>query len=91
MAKPIFKFELGVTAKDIITGFTGIVSARTQYQTGCCTYGLASRKLSTDGKPVDWEWFDEVRLEIVDAKPIKLGEEVDPGGPCDSSQIAPQR
>ena len=57
-----FKFELGDVIKDEITGFTGVVMARSQYHTGCHTYGLLSQALGKDGKPIEWEWFDDQRL-----------------------------
>lgn len=57
-----FKFELGTILKDVITGFKGVAMGRTQYFTDCNHYGLASRELDKDGKPVEWQWFDETRL-----------------------------
>ena len=56
------KFALGQEVKDIVTGYVGIVAGRTEYLTGCNHYGLAARKLDKDGKPRNWEWFDESRL-----------------------------
>ena len=37
---PDFKLFLGDKAKDLITGFEGIIIARTQYLTNCNTYGI---------------------------------------------------
>lgn len=59
------KFELGVTLKDKITGFQGVAMGRTEYFTDCSHYGLCSRELK-DGKPVEWQWFDETRLIQMD-------------------------
>jgi hypothetical protein len=56
------KYRLGVELKDIVTGFVGIAAGRTEYLTGCNHYGLAPRKLCQDGKPGEWQWFDESRL-----------------------------
>lgn len=56
------KYQLGEELKDIVTGFVGFAVGYTVYLTGCNHYGLASRKLGTNGKPGDWEWFDESRL-----------------------------
>lgn len=53
-----FVFELGQEVRDIISGFTGIVRSRSQWLTGCNTYGVSSRELK-DGKPQDPVWFDE--------------------------------
>jgi len=57
-----FKFDIGTQLRDTVTGFEGVVMGRTQYHTGCNHYGLLSRKLSKEGKPTDWLWFDESLL-----------------------------
>jgi len=58
-----FKFELGLQAKDIITGTEGVLVGRCQYLFGCNQYGIAPRVLK-DGKRLDTEWFDEGRIII---------------------------
>lgn len=58
-----FKFELGLQAKDKITGLTGILIGRTEYLFGCNVYGIAPQVLN-EGKRPDTEWFDEGRIEI---------------------------
>ena len=60
-----FRWPLGSKAKDKITGFTGIIAARSNHITGCDTYGLCP-EVDKDGKTRDWGWFDEQRLEIID-------------------------
>jgi hypothetical protein len=57
-----FKFDLGEVLKDKVTGFEGVVLGRSDYFTGCNHYGLCSRKLDSNGKTIDWEWFDETRM-----------------------------
>ena len=57
------KHELGSEVKDKITGFVGIVVARTAWINGCTRYGVQSRELK-DGKPIDAEWFDEQSLVV---------------------------
>lgn len=42
------KFKIGQIVKDVITGYTGVVMAVTEYH--------------KDGKPVKWKWIDEQRL-----------------------------
>ena len=42
---------LGFTVKDIITGFTGVVTAKTVWLNGCIRYGVQSRELK-DGIPL---------------------------------------
>ena len=58
----IFKFKLGAKVKDSLTGFEGIVMARTEYYTGCNTYGILSPKLTKNEVPAEWVWIDEVLL-----------------------------
>jgi hypothetical protein len=66
-----FKFELGERVKDIVTGFSGVIMARSEFFTGCDQYGIAETKLNKEGKRGDWEYFDETRL-IKIGKGIKL-------------------
>ena len=58
----MFKFKLGAKVKDTLTGFEGVVMARTEYYTGCNTYGIQSPKLIKGNAPAEWIWIDEVRL-----------------------------
>jgi len=51
----MFKFQIGEILKDNITGFTGVVMARSEYYTGCSQYALLNRKLDDKGKTQDWE------------------------------------
>ncbi|KKK63622.1 hypothetical protein LCGC14_2992430 [marine sediment metagenome] len=60
-----FKFELGTTLRDKVTGFEGVVMVRAEYFTGCVHYGLQTRELK-DGRITDWEWIDGSRLILVD-------------------------
>jgi hypothetical protein len=64
--------ELGVTVRDRITGFEGVVMGRTEYITGCTHIGVQSKKLSKEGKMQDWEWIDETRCEVIDHWKISL-------------------
>jgi hypothetical protein len=59
------EFELGEVLKDKVTGFQGVAMGRTEYFTDCSHYGLCSQSLK-DGKPMEWEWFDETRLVRVE-------------------------
>lgn len=80
MKKVKFKFNQGDVARDKITGFTGVVIARTDYDTGCKHASLQSQDLK-DGKPIEWESFDESRLELVESAVEKPLDE-DLGGPA---------
>lgn len=55
---------LGDLAKDTITGFCGVVIARTEWLTGCDRLTLQPRELK-DGKPIDSVSFDITQLKIV--------------------------
>jgi hypothetical protein len=74
----VFKYSLGQVVRDKLTKFQGIVMARTEYHTGCITYGVMPKELTKDGKPKDWEWLDETRLEST-SKSKKLEKGI--GGP----------
>lgn len=84
----MFKFDLGQLVRDKITGFNGIVVARTEYLTGCSRYSVQSRKLDEKGKPQDWLAFDEDQLELKTKEPIKIGPQKIPGGPKPSVQLS---
>ena len=82
-----FKFKLGDVVKDKVTGFSGVVVAQTKYLTGCSRYGIASQKLDKEGKPLDWQYFDEDLL-VSTGKNIGVKIKVN-GGPV--RMEAPQR
>ena len=72
--------KLGQKAKDIITGFEGIITGRAQYIYGCDQYCLVPPVI--DGKPGEGQWFDEGRLEIIGRGVLPEDVQVDkPGGP----------
>jgi hypothetical protein len=80
-----FKFDLGQTVTDTITGYEGVVISRSQWLTGCNTYGVKSKKLK-DGKPMDSVHFDEQQLVLVLEKEQVQLEAAVPGGPIDPPQ-----
>lgn len=57
--------KLGATAKEIITGFEGVVTGRASYITGCDQYLVSPRDGGKDPK-----WFDEQRLEVHEHTPL---------------------
>jgi hypothetical protein len=76
----VFKFENGNEVKDSITGFTGVVVARTEWLNGCIRYVVQSRKMGVDKKLID-NTFDEQQLSLLHPpKPVKIKKER-PGGP----------
>jgi hypothetical protein len=56
--------ELGNKAKDKITGFEGVLTARSQYITGCDQYAITAESEKKGQEPVIC-WFDEGRIEIL--------------------------
>jgi hypothetical protein len=85
-----FKFELGVTVRDVINGYEGPITGRAQYLTGCTQYLVANSSLDKDGKVQDGYWIDEGRLELkAKTKPITLDRAQPPGGP--TSRETPSR
>lgn len=74
----MFRFELGGVVKDIVTGFSGVITARAEYLTGCMQYSVTSKTLQSGN--VISGWFDEDRLKATGGKKIKLNVKV-AGGP----------
>jgi hypothetical protein len=63
------RINLGDVARDVVTKFNGVVTARAEYLTGCAQYCLQPQ-VEADGKlPEDGRWFDETRLEVLTAVP----------------------
>jgi len=60
----MFIHDLGKRAKDKITGFTGVLTARCEFLTGCNRYCIQPQELK-DGKPIDSIYFDEAQIEII--------------------------
>lgn len=78
-----FKYELGLKAKDMLTGFKGILNYRVNYLTGCDQYGIHPG-LDKEGKLMEAQQFDENRIEILPGKKLELVEKKrkdPPGGP----------
>jgi len=63
------KLELGDEAKDPVSGFHGIIVAKTTYLNGCDRVVLQG-KANKDGKIPD-NHFDEPQLVVVKRKKIK--------------------
>lgn len=57
----IFKYKKGIEAKDAITGFSGVITARIDYITGCKQY-LIQPPVNKDGVIPDSQQFDENRI-----------------------------
>jgi hypothetical protein len=57
--------KLGNKVRDTLTGFTGIVTSRTEYLYGCVHIGVTPEDLDKDGKVKQAEFFDEQRIEVI--------------------------
>lgn len=69
--------QLGDRARDVITGFAGVVVGRCEYLTGCQQI-LLIPPVDKDGKRVDGEWFDTDRCEVTEARAITVGVQASP-------------
>lgn len=78
--------QLGITVKDRINGFTGVVTGFVQYLTGC-NQALVAPPLGPDGAMRDSQWFDVQRLERVGDGLITLDNGATPG----ADRPAPKR
>jgi hypothetical protein len=67
-----FTLGLGTTARDVVTGFEGVVVARAQHLTGCNTYGLMKKADDKGDISPEARWFDEQRLVAKGKSPIVL-------------------
>lgn len=63
-----FRTKLGLVYRDKLSGFEGIAMGKCQYLTGCDQTCLKPYGLK-DGKLIDGEWFDDMRLELAPNKP----------------------
>ena len=76
-----FKFQNGDRVKDTLTGFTGTITGRCDYMTGCRQYSVNPGKVDKDGKVVGSIWLDEGRLILTGGKKKKI-DNGNPGGPA---------
>jgi hypothetical protein len=78
----------GDKVKDKISGYFGIVIAKTEWLNKCVRVTVASQKLE-DGKPLFVE-FDIEQLEILEPQAIALEKEQPTGGAKDFTPTRPQ-
>lgn len=60
------RVKLGDLARDRISGFEGVVIARTEWLRQCDRYTLAPTKLDEKGRPQDPATFDEGDIEVIE-------------------------
>lgn len=73
--------ELGDLVEDKITGFRGIVIARTEWLNKCVRIQVQPEDLSKEGKPVDSVAFDVEQLKIVKKAKVTVDKPKPTGGP----------
>jgi len=78
--------QLGASYKDVITNFSGVAVGHCVYISGCSQVLLVP-KVDAKGKRMEGEWFDEQRLEQIEAEIIVLQNELSPG----ADKEAPKR
>ena len=87
------KFDIGDKLRDKISGFEGIVTAKTEWYNGCKRYRLEPDKLNPEtGGLIEDETFDEDQLEKV--RKVKVRPPTKPTGgsrPNDTRPIAKSR
>ena len=57
------RIELGCKVKDVVTGYTGIVTAQCIYLNGCVQYQVENAKKK--GEEIQERWIDAQRLKVV--------------------------
>lgn len=55
----------GDLARDLVTGFEGVIVTRSTWLHGCDRLTIQPNKLGSDDKPIGEETFDEDRIEII--------------------------
>jgi len=79
--------KLGDRAKDSITGFQGIVTAKHEYLYGCIRFCITPEELK-DGTPIEGQVFDQQQLQVIkNNMASEIKESIQRGGPRDSSPI----
>lgn len=78
--------KLGSKVRDMISGFTGIATGRSEFLYGCTQVSITPQRLDKDGKRIDVEWFDEQRVETIEERSAPMSEDnsATSGGPQDT-------
>jgi hypothetical protein len=81
--------KLGDLVKDMITGFTGIATSRTEYLFGCVHIGITFTGLDKDGVPVGAVGFDEQRVVVIDKRDVVVSPDsmAKSGGPVPGTAV----
>lgn len=74
-----FKISLGSEVEDKVTGFKGVVVARTEWHYGCRRYTVQPKGTNKEGKQFEAASFDEDALKVT--KAFKVDTTINTGGP----------
>ena len=74
--------QLGRYVRDLVTGFIGVATGRSEWLYGCARVSVDGVDLK-DGKPIEPHWYDEQRIEYADDGPPAFS----PVHPLDSGKI----
>lgn len=66
------KINLGDRVRDRISGFEGIVSAKSEYLNGCVRILVDPESLEDSGKLIKGAWFDDVQIELVEKSVLEI-------------------
>ena len=77
--------KLGQTVKDLVSGFKGVVIARTEWLNGC-TRICVQPKVNEKGELPDAKDFDEPQLRAMRIVAVPRGP-IDTGGPTSHSPV----
>ncbi len=83
MNKTRVNVQLGDEALDVVSGFSGICVARTEWLNGCWRMTLQPVGLDKDGKPQETQTFDDFQLRVVTPRRLPAGNK-ETGGPRDA-------
>jgi hypothetical protein len=73
--------KLGDRGRDQVTGFEGLIVARTEWLYGCERLGLQG-KVDKDGKVGEAQWFDAAAIVVVEPEVVKGAPAQLTGGPA---------
>lgn len=79
------KFELGAKARDVVSGWEGIITAEYRYMNGCLRYEISGA--DKEGKPEGFV-FDSQQIESLAPPMLATAPPVPTGGPRDNRPVA---
>jgi len=62
---------LGSLVRDMVTGFTGVVVGTSTWLGGPARVGVEARQLNRDCKPLEGQWFEQGRIEVLEGPSVE--------------------